>query len=474
MEDYKKLRESPNVELKTSHVELSKDVYETYSAFANTSGGTIYLGIKEGSNGADNEIVGVANPSKQIDDLFNTLHNVTKISACIIGSEDVETIDFEGKTILAIHVPECSRIRKPIYLNGNVAESYVRTKKGDYLANEEQRRAFLMDHATIGYDLMPNPMGYGFSDVDLDTLHAFRQRMNLAFPNNRFLSADDESFLKGDGCFAKDDRGNDVLTIAATLMFTDYYKIKAIFPHYAIEYRESTSFSSKWEDRVSADSPELVGNLYSLYELLFQKMKALAPKPYLVENGIDIGGGLFDDALRELLTNAFSNAQFALDDAIRILANRDFVLVYNPGRLKVGLEQALLGGVSRPRNDGVMTLFRICGRSDKGGTGIPNIFDLAKKRRLKRPVLIESSDPESTQITFYFGQDENQSAKSNNKEAIFALIASKGSEGISIEELMTLSGYGYSSVYRYLKELSGEGRVIDNGKATNGKKYFCR
>ncbi|MGT0197666.1 helix-turn-helix domain-containing protein [Staphylococcus epidermidis] len=40
-------RESKYIEYKKSRKGLSNDIWSTYSAFANTEGGTIYLGIEE-------------------------------------------------------------------------------------------------------------------------------------------------------------------------------------------------------------------------------------------------------------------------------------------------------------------------------------------------------------------------------------------------------------------------------------------
>ena len=45
------LKENEHIELKSSEKGLPSSFWETYSSFANTSGGTIYLGIKETNNG---------------------------------------------------------------------------------------------------------------------------------------------------------------------------------------------------------------------------------------------------------------------------------------------------------------------------------------------------------------------------------------------------------------------------------------
>ena len=63
-------RESKYIEYKKSRKGLSNDIWSTYSAFANTEGGTIYLGIEEKDRGQKKSLfpVGVEDPEKMIED----------------------------------------------------------------------------------------------------------------------------------------------------------------------------------------------------------------------------------------------------------------------------------------------------------------------------------------------------------------------------------------------------------------------
>lgn len=95
-------------EVKTAKSELPKSVWETVSAFSNTSGGWIVLGVKEKGN--DFEITGVRNAEKLELDFLNTLRG-TKFNV-FVGTKQ-EVYQFDDKTVLAFYVPVHKN--KPVY-----------------------------------------------------------------------------------------------------------------------------------------------------------------------------------------------------------------------------------------------------------------------------------------------------------------------------------------------------------------------
>lgn len=62
--------ESEEIEFKKSLAER-KEILETISAFANSKGGTIFVGIEENRNGTLKDVVGIVVKGKEIEDLSN-------------------------------------------------------------------------------------------------------------------------------------------------------------------------------------------------------------------------------------------------------------------------------------------------------------------------------------------------------------------------------------------------------------------
>jgi predicted HTH transcriptional regulator len=106
------LRESVELEAKLAlgpdgKGAIPRDFWPTYSAFANTHGGVILLGVRE-SRGSFS-VEGVPDIGKMRTDLFNLLNSRDKISVNLLSDEDVLEIELDGKSILQVTIPAAGR-----------------------------------------------------------------------------------------------------------------------------------------------------------------------------------------------------------------------------------------------------------------------------------------------------------------------------------------------------------------------------
>lgn len=96
------------LECKEAQRTIPKSVWESYSAFANTIGGMILLGVKEDLKETDTArrfvITGVEDSRKMKKEFWDTL-NSNKVNANILMDADVDVIQVDGKEIIYINVP---------------------------------------------------------------------------------------------------------------------------------------------------------------------------------------------------------------------------------------------------------------------------------------------------------------------------------------------------------------------------------
>lgn len=117
--------ERVTLECKKAAKGVPNSLWDTYSAFANTYGGTILLGVVEHMSEQDHakrfEIVGVEDADKIRKDLWNMLNSREKVNVNLLYDDDVQTIDVDGKNVIAINVPRADYTVRPVYINNNLS-----------------------------------------------------------------------------------------------------------------------------------------------------------------------------------------------------------------------------------------------------------------------------------------------------------------------------------------------------------------
>lgn len=149
LNNLQKYRENNRIEAKEALGGLPESIWETYSAFANTDGGVILLGVEELPDKSLHAL-DLLDPQWLIDDFLTILNDPTQVSVNILTEEDVQIHEIDGKHIIAVTVPKADIRCRPVYVGGNVLRgSYRRCGEGDYRCTPEEIEAMLAEREAL-------------------------------------------------------------------------------------------------------------------------------------------------------------------------------------------------------------------------------------------------------------------------------------------------------------------------------------
>ena len=97
-------RENNRLEAKLATGGLPRSIWETYSAFANTYGGVILLGVEELPDHTL-RVQGLLEPRELVDEFTALLQDPRVVSANLLTPGDIQVLHVDGGDIVAITVP---------------------------------------------------------------------------------------------------------------------------------------------------------------------------------------------------------------------------------------------------------------------------------------------------------------------------------------------------------------------------------
>ncbi|MCC4398294.1 ATP-binding protein [Limosilactobacillus reuteri] len=181
--------ENQYIEYKKNRTRLSRDVWESIAAFANTEGGIIVLGIEEKKLDDKSQFIvsGVINPHKILDEFWSNADEILNVNT--IQNKDVRIINVKSNTVIEITVPEAKVNQKPIRANGT---PYIRKGAVDLKAKGEDLRLLLVNTAT---DLDTNVLhNYWIEDLDMDCINNYKQALTSREQYSNYKNLSTEEF----------------------------------------------------------------------------------------------------------------------------------------------------------------------------------------------------------------------------------------------------------------------------------------
>lgn len=450
--------ESFDLEYKSAKDGFPKDFWKTYSAFANTQGGFIVLGVKEKNGtleiqGLDNETI---HNYKKI--FWDNANNPNTVNTNILTESDVVTVDFESKKVLVFKIPSAVRTQKPIYLTRNPFENtYKRNYEGDYRCTKEEVRRMLADADSKLHQDSRILQGFSFEDIDIESLKKYRQLFANVKPSHPWLALGDKEFLEKLGGYRKDRVSKDEgFTLAALLMFGKYEAITdpECVPNFFPDFRENLGNDEeiRWTDRIYPDGTWET-NLFNFYLRVWPKLSSSLPKPFQLKSGVRKDETPAHVALRESFVNSLIHADYSAPGNTVINQHKDHFTFSNPGTLLVSLQQYYEGGISECRNPSLQKMFLMIGTAEKAGSGVNKIMAGWEYAHWRRPFLEIKSQPDHLILELPMFSIIPESTMEALRELFGAEIESLGKNELTILSTCHIEGEISNSRLQYLLNL---------------------
>ena len=470
-------KESDHVEFKRGKGGFPSDFWLTYSAFSNSDGGVIILGVREKNNNFYPEGLSKEKVDEYEKIFWDLVNNPQKINRKHITNEDVIKERYQDNYFLIVFVPRAKREERPIYIGQNpLTGTYRRNATGDYPCSEREVSIMLSERQpdfAQDYEIME---GFTFeNDVDPESWRAFRQLFSTLKSTHVWADADDLSLLKHLKGYRKDRKsGKEGLTLSGLLMFGKIDSITDALPHYMIDYREYEPGGERWSNRIYNDG-SWEANLFQAYRRILPKLQSFLPTPFKLNGNTRIDETNAHKSLREAFVNFCVHASFQSDSKLTIRKYPNEIIFSNPGTMLVSKEQFYEGSESVCRNPSLQTMFSFIGAAEKAGSGSDTIITGWKEANYRLPVITEKARPNKVELIMSLESILSNDIK-RKLEVIFGknifsletnklkiLAATISSENVSNSLLQHIIDLHPADITDLLKTLCKDEYLIANG-----------
>lgn len=407
--------ENAEVEFKSAKDGLPESFWETFSAFANTNGGVIVLGVKE----KEGEFIPDGLTDEQIKlykkRFWDCAHNKEKVSATMLTERDVTETEMNDGKVLVFRVPRASYDLRPVYLKRNpFGNTYKRNHEGDYHCTDAEVRQMFSDahHTTLPFDnqILPN---YTIEDIDLASLKGYRQRFALKKENHPWNELDDFAFMGKLGVYRVDrETGEEGFTRAGILMFgkTESITDQVCAPWYFVDYQEKMSADpqQRWTDRLYPDGT-WEANLYQYFFRVYNKLTQTVPVPFQLNGVTRQEETVAHVAIREALVNTLVHCNYSMQGNIVVIRTKEQIIFRNPGCMLISVEDFYEGNQSLCRNPILQKFFIQLGIGEKAGSGADFIVKGWLDNKWELPKLEEKVQPDVVTLTLNLKESDSLS-----------------------------------------------------------------
>lgn len=362
--------EVTDIEAKNATGGLPRSARAAVSAFANTAGGVLLLGVDESSGFST---VGVQDAGKLASDLSSMLADEFEPPIRALISQ----LEFENKVIVVAEIPAVSYEQRPCFYKGAGMStgSWTRTGASNRKLTPYEVQIMLASRGQPRDDERPVP-GTSIADLDQAALENFIRRLRATRPV-AFGGLSDDEILHRSGVIVPGSEGQAVLSLAGVLALGRYPQqwfpqLNLTFVHVPDE-TATTNRGVRFLDNVAIDGPIPV--------IVRDALGAITRN--LTRRSIISGAGRSDVleypelVIREAVVNALVHRDLSpsaegTQVQVELYPNR--LVVRNPGGLHgpVTVDQLFDEGISSSRNARLLRLLEDVPISGEDRTVVEN------------------------------------------------------------------------------------------------------
>ena len=424
--------ESESVEFKTS---FDKETIETLCVFANTKGGSVFIGVND-----HGEIAGTQIGHETLQQWANQVKLAT--SPALIP--DIDSCEINGKSIVILSLIEYPV--KPISCKGKYFKRIHRSNHQLSITEISNLHLQTFNTSWDHYD----DMRHGLADISLEKVNQFIELVNKVRPypiiDSPMTVLRKFELLSGEkisnGCF---------LLFAAENCFTSTIEVGR--------------FSS---ETIIKDSLTIRTDLFSEVGMVLESLRKHMNRSYIITGNAQ-REERWDyplEALREIVVNMIVHRDYinSSDSVIKIFDDR--IEFFNPGRLfgNLSINQLTKGNYSSAiRNKQVASIFKEAGIIEKYGSGIKRVIDHFIAYGLSVPVFEEFQHGFKVTVC---KTTQKTTQKKGTKNYILKLLVANPK--MTREQLASELGKSSNTIKEHLAKLKNEGSLKRIGSDRDG------
>lgn len=381
--------ETNSVEFKDARGGLSKSAWKSISAFSHRpGGGIIVFGIVEDKEKHKIEITG----TEILDNLQEKIGDLVNNEMSFVIRPAYHILEIDGKTLLAVFIPECPDQFKPCYYKpaGMPNGVYIRDGNTNRRMTDDEMRNLIDNSKKFKFDIT-SAEKVSIDDLSKEKILELLIKSGERTRRHSSIEEIDFELLKNLG-IADDFGGSQKPTLAGFLIFAkEKPQSKQQFSRYVVrcvKYQgssvatdiiDSMDIGGTLDDQIDNMQKFILRNIKKSAEIVGTKRIEKYEYP--------------EKAIREIVANAVIHRDYKITETytqINIFADR--IEVFNAGCLPPGVTIENIKDAQVSRNEIIAARLKELDYLEEYGRGIDIVFNEMKKWNLLTPIFKNTSN----------------------------------------------------------------------------------